>query len=307
MITHHTRRNLIWLDMRSPTEDEISGLIKRYDLHPLVGEELKSPSRVAKIDFYDNYIMVVLTMPVRVRNGDLYEIVEREIDFIIGKNFLVTTRYDTIEQLEYFAKIFEANSILNKDESIEHAGHLFYYMVKRIYAGMYDDLENIKDSLLRAESRIFNGDERKMVEVLSNLSRELIDFKQTARIHHDIWEEMIANAGKTLFGSDFSTYIHDIRDEFNRIHELIVNARELLADLRETNDSLLNTKQNDIIKILTIISFVFYPLSLIVALFSIPLAHLPLIGNPYDWTIIVIIMGMVASAMLWYFKAKKWF
>jgi Mg2+ and Co2+ transporter CorA len=89
---------------------------------------------------------------------------------------------------------------------------------------MVEDLENIKDSLITAETRIFNGDERNMVEVLSNLSRELIDFKQTARVHQDIWEDMVRYDEAMIFGKDFLVYARDIRDEFNRIRELITNA-----------------------------------------------------------------------------------
>ena len=307
MTRTHTYRGIVWIDMESSDDDEISSLIKRYDLHPLVGEELKRSSSVAKIDFYKDYILAVLTLPVRVKDGDKYSIEDREVDFVIGKNFLITSRSDTVEQLEYFSKVFEANSILNKNEKIEHAGHLFYYMVKRIYAGMCQDLENIKDALLTAETRIFKGDERKMVEVLSDLNRELIDFKQTARIHREIWDDMIESADKHLFGHDFSFYVRDIRDEFNVIHELILNTRELMTDLRETNDSLLNAKQNEIIKILTIISFVFYPLSLIVAIFSLPSSTIPIIGGPYDWVIILALMVAVSAGMLWFFKRKRWF
>jgi magnesium transporter len=306
MTKTHTYRGIVWLDMQSPTDDEVSGIVKRYGLHPLVGEELKQSSSLAKIDFYPDYILIVLTLPVRVRVGNTYEITDREIDFVIGKNFLITSRTDTIEQLEYFGKVFEANAILNKEEKMEHAGFLFYYMVKRIYAGMVEDLENIKDSLTTAEASIFAGDERKMVEVLSGLSRELIDIKQTARMHHDIWEEMVAFADKDFFGSDFSSYIRDIRDEFNVIHELISNARELLTDLRETNDSLLNTKQNEIIKVLTLVSFIFYPLTFITAVFTIPAAWVPLVTEPYGWTAIMIGMLAIAALMWWYFKKKRW-
>ncbi len=302
----HTYRGIVWLDLQSPTDDEISGIVKRYDIHPLVGEELKRSTSLAKVDFYKDYIFVVLTMPVRTRNGDMYEIEDREIDFVIGKNFLITSREQAIEQLEYFGKIFEANSILNKDEKIEHAGYLFYYMVKRIYEGMIEDLENIKDSITSAETRIFAGDERKMVEVLSNLSRELIDFKQTARMHRDIWESMVEHADKDFFGTDFSAYMRDARDQFNIIHEFVSNSRELLADLRETNDSLLNTKQNDIIKILTIITFIFYPGTFIASLFTIPALDVPVIGSAHGWGILIAATFVVTAAILWYFKKRRW-
>lgn len=308
MITHHASKGLVWLDVSNPDTEEISGLVKRYDLHPLVGEELKSSSLLAKIDFYKEYILVVLTLPVRVRNkkNDAYEIADREIDFVIGKNFLITSRLDVIEPLEYFGKIFETNSILNKEEKIEHAGHLFYYMVKRIYAGMCDDLENIKDALVTAETRIFNGDERKMVEVLSGLSRELIDFKQTVRVHEEIWSDMVSYDEATLFGKEFGVYMRDIRDEFNRIRELITNSRELLTDLRSTNDSLLDTKQNEVMKILAVVSFIFNPLIFVASVFTIPAAHVPIIEYSWGWSAIFVVMIALASVTWWYFKKRKW-
>jgi len=305
MIYTHSYRGIVWLDIESPNDDEVSNLIKRYELHPLVGEELKRFTSMAKIEFFDNCILVVLTLPVRRRTkSGKYEIVDTEIDFVIGKNFLITARTSMIEQLEYFGKIFDANSILNKDEKIEHAGYLFYYMVKRIYAGMVEDLKNIEDSLQAAETEIYKGHERKMVEVLSNLSHELIDIKQTARMHRDVWEKLVGYDEKIFFGKDFSSYAHDIRDEFNIIHEHILNAHELLIDLRATNDSLLDAKQSETIKMLTTVTVVFYPVMLIAAIFTIPAINVPLIEASSGWFTLMVI-SILCTIGVWYFLKKK--
>ncbi|MBU6426852.1 hypothetical protein KGQ27_01290 [Patescibacteria group bacterium] len=305
MTKTHTYRGIVWIDAESPDDNEIAGLIRRYDLHPLVGEELKSSSSLAKIDFYENYALVVLTLPVREKNGNSHEVVDREIDFVIGKNFLITSRFNAIEQLEYFAKIFEANSILGKDEKVEHAGQLFYYMVKRIYTGMFNDLDNIRDALVSAETRIFKGDEQKMVRILSDLSRELIDFRQTARAHRDIWNDLLAYQG-VIFDYEFMPYMRDLRDGFNRINELIGNCRELLADLRETNDSLLNTKQNQIIKVLTLVIFIFQPIAFIAALFTIPAANVPFIHSPVGWYSMFAVMILITIGLWSVIKRKGW-
>ena len=306
MITTRSAKGLVWIDLESPIDDEISQLVRRYDLHPLVGEELKSSPALAKIDFYKDYVLVVLTLPVRTRKDKEYEIVDREIDFVVGKDFLITSHSEPIEQLEYFAKIFETNAILNKEDKLEHSGHLFYYMVMRLYAGMVDDLENIRDALISAETRIFKGDEHRMVEVLSSLSRELMDFKQTSRAHREIWEDMLASSGKNLFGHEFEPYVRDLRDEFNRINELVSNSRELLAELRETNDSLLNTKQNDIMRTLTIVTFFFYPATFIATLFTIPAASVPLIRSASGWPIILVMMAAVTALIWWFLKRRRW-
>ncbi len=307
MIYTHAYKGIVWLDIETPSDDEVSNLIKRYELHPLIGEELKRSSSLAKIDFFDNCILIVLTLPVRRRlKGGNFEIIDQEIDFVIGKNFLITSRTDTIEQLEYFGKIFDTNSILNKAEKIEHAGYLFYYMVKKIYAGMIEDLKNIQDSLSSAESGIYKGHEKKMVRVLSNLSHELIDIKRTARMHRDVWQKLVDFDQTNFFGKDFNSYVHDIRDEFNIIHEHIINATELLTDLRSTNDSLLDAKQSETIKMLTTVTVVFYPVMLIAAIFTIPATHIPILEYNNDWYILMAV-SLFCTIGVWYFlKRKNW-
>ncbi|HEX7724304.1 MAG TPA: magnesium transporter CorA family protein [Candidatus Paceibacterota bacterium] len=306
MLTTHSSKGLVWIDMQSPTDQEILSVVQRYGLHPLVGEELKDSPSAAKVDIYGDYVLIILTFPFRTNKGGMYEMISREIDFVIGKNFIITSHVENVDHLEYFSKIFETNSILNKNGGPEHTGHIFYHMVKKLYAGMYSDLENIRDSLVRAEERIFKGDERKMVEVLSHLSRELIDFRETARMHHEVWEDLVKIKDSKFFGEDFSPYFRDIRDSFTQVHELITNSRELVNDLRDTNDSLLNTRQNEIMKTLTIINFIFIPATFISALFTIPAPHVPLTEDFWGWWVLVGVMVFITIVIWVVVKRKKW-
>ncbi len=307
MITTHNQRGLVWLDLNAPTENEIGDIVRKHNLNPLVGEELRSYSSSSKINIYKDYTMVSLRQPIRLKTDEGYNIADREIDFVIGKNFIITSHAETIEQLDYFAKIFDTNSLLDKDKAIEHPSHIFYYIAKRIYGGMFQDLENIKDTLRDAESRIFSGEEKKMVKALSLISRELIDFKQTAYSHHEVWLELSKHSeSSNIYGPEFHSYIQQIKDYATGINEQIVNSRELLADLRETNNSLLDTKQNEIIKVLTLVSFIFYPLTFIASVFTISGVEVPLTQTPSDWWVIMGIMLVVTIAIVWYFKKRDW-
>jgi magnesium transporter len=297
-------RALQWVDIDSPTPHEVTALVDKFKLNPLVGEELLRPTRKAKIDAYKDHIYIVLHIPVRGSGKDR-GIKEKEIDFIIGKKFIITSKYELIEPLHGFAKSFETNSILDKSGIGDHAGLIFYYIMKRLYSEMMNDLENIKDALGEVEQSIFEGQERKMVEVLSLLSREIIDFRQTIRLHKEVLESFKV-APIEFFGKNFYEYIDDIQSEYNSIHDLIVSNRELLIDLRETNDSLLSTKQNEHMKIFTALAFVTFPLSVIIALFSIPTSHTPIIGMPHDWEIITSGVVVLAVLMYAYFKEKGW-
>jgi magnesium transporter len=305
MTETYSYRTLKWIDMDSPAPHEVSKLVEEYKLNPLVGEELLRPTRNAKIDTYKDHIYIVLHIPVRVNNGKERGIKEKEIDFIIGKKYLITSRYELVEPLHSFAKSFETNSILDKEGIGNHAGLIFYYIMKRLYGEMMHDLENIRDALGEAESMIFQGHERNMVEVLSLLSREIIDFRQTIRLHKEVLESFKVSP-VDFFGKDFHEYINDIQSSYNSIHDLITANRELLSDLRETNDSLLSTKQNEHMKVFTALAFVTFPLSVILALFSLPTTHIPIVGMSHDWEIIAGGVVILAVLMYAYFKEKGW-
>ncbi len=309
MIKSYSYKGLTWLDAGSPTPKEVSSLVEKYRLHPLVGEELLVPTRKPKIDIYDSYLFLVLHIPIR-RNGSGKKVIEeKEIDFIIGSDFIITTHAGTVSPLHNLGKSFETNAVLEKGGIASyvgnHAGIIFYHIMKRLYDQMRQDLEDMRDDLNRAEKNIFEGNERKMVQALSELSREIIDFKQTARLHKEVLESFSA-VPQDFFGSDFAHFIEDIRQTYASIHELIGVNKELLTDLRETNDSLLSTKQNEHMKFFTILAFVTFPLALLLDIFSLPTSHTPIIGSPYDWEIITGGVIVLAITMFAYFKDKGW-
>ncbi len=305
MIQKYNYKKLTWIDLHTPTQQDVSSLIADYKIHPIVGEELLAPTMKPKVDAYKNYLYLVLHFPIRVKKDGRFMTVEKEIDFIVGQDFIITTKYDEIEPLHNFSKIFEVNSIIDKSDIGEHAGFIFYYMIKKLYKHMAYELEAMHDALLIAEKSVFEGDEKNMVTVLSNISREIIDFKQISKPHKEVLESL-SSIGATFFGNDFKFYTDDIRAEFYKIHESIVNIKELLSDLRETNDSLLSTKQNETMKTLTILAFVTFPLTLITGIFGMNTTHVPIIGYQYDFETIIGIMILVAVCFYAFFKKKKW-
>lgn len=306
MIKTNIYRNLEWVYLESPTSEEITKIIEKYNLNPLIGEKIISPSRKPKVDVFGNHLYLALQIPIRARNNNgKYEVTEKEVDFVIGNRFVITASEQIVEPLHNFSKILETNTVLDKSGGEDHAGILFYYIVKKIYDHMRNDLENIKDALNEAEDHVFLGHERRMVEVLSELSRELIDFKQTSGLHKETLESF-KNIPKDFFGNDFSHITEDLRIEYASIHDIVSSNRELLYDLRDTNDSLLSAKQNENMKLFSILAFVTFPLALFLDLFALPTSHVPLIGYKYDWEILAGIVVISAISMFYFFKRKGW-
>ena len=139
-----------------------------------------------------------------------------------------------------------------------------------------------------------------MVTALSKQARLILNFK-TALDSHESMLESLELPGERLFGQDFVHYIHNIQGESKRVRNAIATKRSYLAELRDTNDSLLTSKQNEIMKIFTILAFVTFPLALIVEILGIPSEHNPILGSPHDFWIIVGLTLGIMLIMLGYF------
>lgn len=303
MISRYTYKDLVWVDAQSPTQEEVRVLMEEFNIHPLVAEELLGPTLRPKVDLYQDFIYLVLHFPTISHKHDGGE--SQEIDFIIGKKFIITAHYDFVDQLHEFSKSFEVNSILGKSNVGEHAGFILFYILKDLYKMLDGELEHINHDFNEIQAKIFSGKERDMVNSISHLNRDLLNFKQVLRPHKEVLESFEV-AGTKFFGEDFSYYLHTIVGEFYKISSILDGHRETILDLRDTNDSLLTTKTNDIMKLLTVMSFTMLPLSFVAAIFGMNTTDMPIVGKPHDFLIILGAMIIFGAILVGFFRFRKW-
>ncbi len=303
MITRHSNRKLVWIDLESPTPEEVRSVMEEFKIHQLVANELLSPSARPKVDLYDKFIYLILQFPYFIHSHGKKP--EHEVDFIIGKNFLITTHYETIDPLHEFSRIFEANSIIDKSSIGKHAGFLAFYLIRELYRSLSRELESINHNMGKIEHKIFEGHEKLMVYEISKLSRNLLRFKQSMSAHKEILESLEA-AGKHFFGDDFLYYLKALSGEYYKVANILEGSVDILSGLKETNDSLLSTKTSETMKTLTIMAFITLPLSLITQVFGMSSASLPIISEPGGFWIILSSMALIVTALFAYFKYKKW-
>ena len=183
MISKYTHQNLTWVDLESPTPEEISALIEEYNLNPLIASELENPTLRAKIDPYPKSVFLVLHFPTRNRTTG--HIQETEVDFVLLPNLLITTHYEFIDPLHDFAKAFELGDYLSQQRTDFHEGTLFYFALRELYKHTLFILETVEHEVHEIEKQIFKGKEAKMVAELSRVNRSVIDIRQSLRYHKD--------------------------------------------------------------------------------------------------------------------------
>jgi len=302
MITRHENNGLVWIDLESPSQEDIRSISKDYGLNPLVSHELSAPTIKSQVDLYQNFIYLILHFPSIRRNKEEYD---QEIDFVVGKKFLITVRYGASEIVHYVSKIFDTKATLKDGDFGTHAGFIFFFLLGKLYESLIHELSAVQESLNSIEERIYSGEEREMVVSISRVSRDLLCFKRSLSMHRDVLESFEV-AGKKLFGDKFAFHLRTLIDGYYRVAHAVENNAAFLSELRETNNALLSTKQNEIMKTLTILAFITLPTTTVLSLFNIDTVSRPIVGLPFDFWILLIIVCGVAIGLYTWFRHKRW-
>ncbi len=299
-------KKLTWVDLETPTADEVKTLVDKYSLHPSVAEELLEPTLRPRVDFYPGHIYLILHFPVF--DSKKMEYVSSEVDFVLGKNFLITAHYRTIPTLNEMVKVLEADAILKADSLIGDTGALFFFILMQLYSFTQKQLDHLQLNIDDISERMFekrnNYDD--LIRRISHRRKDTLDFRRALQLHREIFNSL--NKPSDILGKDFGRYLNNISGEFMRIWQIAENQRETIASIQETTDSLLNHRSNEIMKVLSVMAFVTFPLILTSSIFGMnAVASMPFVGKKGDFWIVIGIMIISTSIMYAFFKRKKWF
>lgn len=302
MISKYNFKNITWIDLQSPTPEEVAHLVEEFSLPTLMADEFISETVRSKVDLYKDLIFLVLHFPVSRHQKNFKT--EQEIDFVVGKNLLITIHYELVNPLHEFSKKFEMDALLDKNNVGNHAGHLFYSIIKELYKNVVTELDTVNPDLKRIEHNIFAGKEKETVRTISYLNRRLLSYRQSMRFHDETLKSF-ESVGKKFFEPEFTYYLESIISEHNKIKSILDNEKDVLTDLRETNDSLLSSKTNETMRVLTIMTFVISPATLIASIFMMN-TNFTMIDDYTDFYVILGAMFLTSVITFIFFKLKKW-
>lgn len=303
MIKRYQYDSITWVDLNQPTEEDVAVISKEFSIDSIISHDLLTPTPRPKVEIGNGYLYTVLHFPVS-KHTHMEDCSSQEVDFIVGKNFVITVRYEIIDTLEQLAKEVEVKSIVTEGLDKRSGELLFFIMLKELYESVENELAYLNDWMQIIEKKIFTGQEKDMVVSLSHAIRVLLDFKKVIRTHGHLLPA-IALTGKKIFGDEFEYQIDALEAEHAHLNESIDSLMESVVEFRETNNSLLEAKQNEVMKTLTLMAFITLPLSLIASIFSMN-TWLPFVGQENDFFIILIIMVVAALTIFLTFKLRKW-
>jgi magnesium transporter len=259
---------------------------------------------------YDEYLFIVAQM-LYLNPGK--QMCGEQVSMFLGKNFLITIQeegdFDVFEPVR--ARIRAANGSIRK----RGADYLAYALLDSIVDHYYPVLESVGASIDRIEDQL--------ATLRDSPISELHRYKRTlSQIRRFIWPVrdlvntlMHEEAGFVTKGT--KVYLRDCYDHTVQLMDLVESYRDVLSGLMELYLSSVGIRTNQIMKVLTVISSIFIPLTFIVGVYGMNFArdvdgkrlpwNMPELYSPYGYTAVMLFMLGVACFQIYYFKRKRWF
>lgn len=295
------RKNYAWIDISQPSEDDIKYLKDSFSIHPLTASAIIPAIHYPDLDQFKNYLFIILHYPHINETGQIFI---REFDFIAGQNWLVTIRQEDIKPID---QVFESYSKPDSRRA-DYMNSAPYILFSILNIFMKDALAKVNDIVKEIdsiESRIFTNQTRDILEEISNLKMKILDFWRIVEPQRMIFESLRAT-GTSFYGPDYRHYFVILHRAHRRLENTLKNAKETIEALEETNHILITVKTNEVIRVLTVFSAIFMPLTLLASIWGMNTDYLPFRGNGTDFMIIMLIMAVSLTGMLAYFRHKKW-
>jgi len=299
-ITAYINNNdyLIWLDIENPNRDKMQFLLDNFHFHPLDIEDCLSIIERPKLDEYDDYFFLVMHIPLFIK--ETRRLSPFTVNIFIGKNFLVTVHHGLCKPIQdTYSRVTENHEILTKG-----SGYLLHKVIDSLIDHDFPILNKIYRNIQNIENAIFKKVSNKNVRDILFIRTNILTFRNIIFPQRKILKTLEIKDMEFLI-DELEVYFSDLVDHIEKIWDTLENYKELIEGVHDAHESLLSSKINDIMRILTIFSVVILPLTLISGIYGMNVI-LPMESTPFAFIIIIAGMLVISIGMLIYFKYKDW-
>ena len=300
---------ITWIDLETPTRDEVNDLGKTYSFHHLNLEDCLSKIQITKVEKYGDYLFMILRFPVLCKEGSCSP---SQVSFFLGKNYVITVHDAKLGPLNDVYLACQSQMKEGVKFATDGAGSLFYWIFSTIIDSLFPLMESLMDRLEDLEDIVFDAKTEVLIEVTA-LRRNISDVRRIVSPIRRVALDIAAGV-KIISGDDLSIYFNDLHDRIEKIWELSETAREIVEIYKDTDFTLNQQRMNKALVYLTVIFTATIPATIMGTFYGMNI-YLPgglaiepwTFLGPYTTFIVILSISLVPAAiMLYYFKRMGW-
>lgn len=292
-----------WVNVVDITPADVDQL--RRDLphvHPLNLEDLLSVMERPKIDEQEQYLFVVMQFP----QWDRVERITRssEVDFIVGRNVLVTAHDGNLSPLVKLFERCQTSPVECEKLMARGSNDAFYSVVDQLVDYMFPILNKVDANVHHIEESLFTATTRHIIQDIAIVRRDIIALRRIIRHLVPVLEQL-ERTEHPVIRDELEEYFGDTVDHGRLARDIIDENFEVISGLADTANTLVSHRINEVMRILTVISVLILPLTLITGIYGMNI-NLPLDEHPAAFIVVMGFMFGISTIMILYFIRRRW-
>lgn len=293
--------SMTWIQVYGVSNPAMIATIgKHLKFHPLVLEDILSTGQRSKLDIYQDQVFIV----VRLLQYDKLtkELKDEQVSIVFGPNYLVSF----LEHNEdIFRPIKERLSQGSNRMRKQGSDYLAYTLLDTIVDDYFSVLEQVDANLDHLEEELVHFPKPATLQQIQYIKRDMIVLRKTIWPMRDVVNRFL-RLENPLVSPTTQLYLHDVYDHTVQTIDIIEGFRDVVAGMLDVYLSNINIRTNDIMKVLTIVSTIFVPLTFITSLYGMNFEFMPELHSKIAYPLVLSLMAGIAFGMLIYFRRKHW-
>ena len=292
---------ITWINIDGVHEIKVIEEIgKHFNLHPLILEDIVDTDQRPKIKDFGDYIFIILKMLYCDKKGNAIKV--EQVSLILGKNYIIS-----FQEREGDVFSFIRERIRNNIGRIRKLGadYLAYSLIDAIVDNYFTIIEKLDEEIENLEDKVIIQPNPSNVQAIHKLKRDLIFLRKS------VWplREVISFLEKgesPLVLESTNIYLRDVYGHTIQVMDTVETLRDIISGILDIYLSSINTRMNEIMKMLTIIATIFIPLTFITGIYGMNFQYMPEIKWFWGYPAVLLGMSIIGIVMVIYFKRKKW-
>lgn len=301
VLEHGGRR---WIQIESPGPAEIAWLEEEFSFHELDLEDVRSRRQRPKVDNYDDYVFVVLHFPWYDKaSGRMFP---AEVNAFIGQDYLITIPNVPLKPVRNVFRRLDESEQERAEWFAKGSGFLFYEVLDALYGYCFPILDQIGRKLEEIEDHMFERDlDESIVHEISQVKQEIISYRKITKPQRPVLRSLERAGERFLTDKNLDIYYDDLVDSAERIWDLLENYKEVVEALEVTNETSIAHNQNRILRVLTVLTVVFLPVTFFTNLFGMNVP-VPFADNGLAFLVIFGALFATIVGLLAVFRRSRW-
>jgi magnesium transporter len=279
-----------------------------FNLHRLLVEDVVNVPQRPKVEHYQDQLLIVAIMVVL--NPDGTGFTKEQVSLVLGKNYLLTVQEEPEE--DCFHGVRQRIEVDRGIIRTQGADYLAYCLLDAIVDGFFPVLEYYGELIEELEDEVMARPNRSTLEKIYKIRRELLTIRRAIWPQRDAINSLIRD-GSDLISSDVQIYLRDCYDHTVQVMDMVETYRELATGLMDVYLSAVSNKMNEIMKLLTVVSAIFIPLTFIAGVYGMnfnreksPL-NMPELDWYWGYPLCLALMFTTAGSLVFFFWKRGWF